>query len=90
MSEGEPAALEKAKSLHRFALNSGSSLREFVLCLTEPEALDLVEWYAREYEGISVTFDTDLEEVRRTGNPWPILKNFNVMGLQLAALEKLH
>lgn len=78
-----PAALEKATSLHRFATDTGSPLSSFLLVLTDPEALELLEWYGTQYAGTNEVFDLDLAIARRTGNPWPVLENFQVMGLAL-------
>ena len=68
MSAEQPAALEKAKSLHNFASHSGSPLKEFVLCLSQAEALELVEWYAMDYAGQSAQLTLTLRSrgARRT------------------------
>ena len=79
----EPVAMLKAKSLHNFASHSGMQLNTFALVLTEAEAAELLEWYAKDYAGVSAAFDVDIEIARRTKNPWPVLKNFNVYGLAI-------
>jgi hypothetical protein len=79
-----PAALVKAQSLHRFAVDQGAPLNSFQLVLTQPEAMELVEWYAKQYGGNNPVFNVDLEIVRRTGEPWDLLSNFQVMGFSMA------
>jgi hypothetical protein len=79
-----PAPLIKAQSLHRFAADQGAPLKEFQLVLTEPEAMELVEWYAAQYGGSNEVFDVDVEIARRTRNPWDLLSNFQCMGLAMA------
>jgi hypothetical protein len=76
------AAIEKAQSLYKFANSSGFPLETFALVLSEAEALELVEWYAKEYEG-NAEFDLDVSIARRTKNPWPLLANFHCMGLEI-------
>jgi len=84
---GRPAAIEKAESLYRFALNSGAQVSTFVLCLKPHEAQELLEWYATQYAGRSEQFDLDLEVARVSGDPWQILDNFQLLGLTLARAE---
>lgn len=79
-----PAALVKAQSLHRFAVDQGAPLDSFQLVLTEPEAMELVEWYAKQHGGNSPVFDVDVEIARRTSNPWDLLANFQCMGFAMA------
>jgi hypothetical protein len=79
---GDPAALAKAESLHKFASASGCPLETFALVLTELEALELLEWYATEYAG-NEQFDLDISIARRSKNPWPVLQNFRVLGLDM-------
>jgi hypothetical protein len=79
-----PAALDKAKSLHRFAADQGAPLDTFQLVLTEPEAMELMEWYVDEYGGANEMLELDAAEARRTRNPWDLLANFTCMGLAMA------
>jgi hypothetical protein len=79
---GDPAALAKAESLHKFASQSGYPLETFALVLTEAEAAEILEWYATEHEGNAV-FALDVDIARRTKNPWPVLANFRVLGLEM-------
>jgi hypothetical protein len=77
-------AIEKAESLYKFANSSGYPLNTFALVLSESEAVELLEWYAAQYQGTSEAFDLDIIIARRTGNPWPVLSNFHCMGLEIA------
>jgi hypothetical protein len=86
---GDPKALAKAESLHRFASHSGYPLETFALVLTETEAIELLEWYATEYCG-NAAFDLDVEVARRTKNPWPVLAHFRVLGLDMMPALVLH
>lgn len=79
-----PAAIVKAHSLHRFAIDQGAPLDTFQLVLTEPEAMELVEWYAGQYGGCNAVFDVDVDIARRTGHPWNLLANFQCMGFSMA------
>jgi len=77
------AAIEKAESLHKFATSSGMPISTFAVVLSEPEALELLEWYATQYAG-NAEFDLDVDIARRTKNPWPVLDNFQLLGLEIA------
>jgi hypothetical protein len=79
-----PAALVKAESLHRFATDQGAPLDTFQLVLTDPEAMELVDWYAKQFGGCNAVFDVDVEIARRTHNPWDLLSNFQCMGFAMA------
>lgn len=84
-----PAALAKADSLYKFACDQGALLETFQLALTEEEAVELLEWYATEYAG-NEQFDLDISIARRTKNPWPVLANFKLMGMDMAPVMVLH
>lgn len=85
----EPSALAKAVSLHHFAQAQGCPLEAFELCLSQPEALELLDWYGAQYSGQSECFDCDLEIAKRTQDPWPILANFVLLGLKMRPLSTL-
>ncbi len=77
------AAIQKAESLHKFASHSGYPIDTFALVISDKEAQDLLEWYAEQYEGTNDAFDTDLAVARLTRDPWPVLANFRVLGLDI-------
>jgi hypothetical protein len=77
------AAIEKAQSLYKFANSSGFPLQTFALVLSDVEAMELLEWYAEQYQG-NEPFDLDVDIARRTKNPWPVLEHFNCCGLEIA------
>ena len=81
--------MEKAESLYRFAQGQGSPLSTFQLTLTEPEAAELLNWYGLLYSGTNEMFDADFEIAKRTCNPWPILSQFELMGLKIQPLSTL-
>lgn len=80
----QPSALEKAESMARYVKERGAPLGEFQLALSLQEALDLVEWYADQHGGTNDCFDADVEIVRITKDPWPLLAHFNLCGLVIA------
>jgi hypothetical protein len=83
------AALEKAQSLHRFAESQGSPLSSFILVLSDTEALELLDWFKAEHEA-SELYDLDLEKAHKTGDPWEMLPEFNLMGFAIARVEQLN
>jgi len=85
----EPSALTKAASLHHFAASQGCPLESFELVLSEPEALELLDWYGQEYGGQNECFDVDFEIAKRTQDPWPVLSNFMLMGFKMRPASAL-
>ena len=85
----ELKALQKATSLYQFAQAQGSPLESFELVLSEPEALELLDWYGHEYGGTNECFDLDFEVAKRTKDPWPMLANFLLMGFRMRPLSRL-
>lgn len=84
-----PSALSKAASLHHFAEAQGSPLSTFELVLSEPEAMELLDWYGAQYSGTNDCFDLDFEEAQLTHDPWPILSQFVLMGFRMIPLGTL-
>jgi hypothetical protein len=79
-----PAALAKAESLYQYAQAQGAPLDTFLLVLSQEEAVELLEWYAGEYAGSSEAFDLDVSIARKAKDPWPVLANFHLLGLEMA------
>lgn len=86
----KPAAVEKAESLHKFAKSQGAQLSTFMLILSDAEALELLDWFQHEMCGYNATFMLDLEIAHRTGNPWEMLPNFQLMGFEIGRTSDLH
>jgi hypothetical protein len=79
-----PAALTKAESLNRFATEQGAPLSTFQLVLTNDEAMDLIAWFIEQQGPFpNEVLIYDAEIARRTKNPWPVLENFQLMGLAI-------
>lgn len=90
MSE-EPAALSRAASLKQHAEYLGAPLRDFSLVLNDAEAMELLEWYAKDtLYGTHPVFLRDLELARATQDPWAMLGNFTLLGFAFARRESLH
>jgi hypothetical protein len=85
-----PAAIDKARSLHRFATEQGAPLDSFKLALTDAEALEALDWFKTQMYRQDAAFDVDLEIAHRTGNPWQMLSNFQLMGLEVVRAEQLN
>jgi hypothetical protein len=82
--------LEKAESLYRFAQGQGSPLSTFKLILTAQEGLELVEYLVEQNEPNEM-LELDAAEAKRTGDPFVILSNFQLLGMEiLPSSEFLH
>ena len=86
----EPIAVERAKSLYAYAQAQGAVLNTFVVTVKPEEAMELLEWYATQYEGANEVFDLDVSIARRTKDPWPVLANFELWGMQIGPTSELH
>lgn len=86
----KPIAVEKAESLHKFAKSQGAQLSTFMLILSDKEAMELLEWFKSTMYRADVVFDLDLEIAHRTGNPWEMLPNFQLMGFEIGRASDLH
>jgi hypothetical protein len=80
----EPAALTKAASLYRFAMEQGAPLETFQLALTDTEALEVLDWFGGQMQP-NAAFEVDLEIAHRTGKPFEMLSSFQLMGLAIVA-----
>jgi hypothetical protein len=83
-----PPALEKARSLARFANSEGGGLAGFEVTLTADEAFDLVDWI-HDFSGLVSQeglpqLEADMVTARRANDPWIVLNNFTFYGLKTA------
>lgn len=84
-----PVALHKAESLRKYALASGCPLGEFALALTLGEAYELLD-YLLEAHPASALLKTDVAQAKIECNPWPVLANFQLLGLEIVPSAELH
>lgn len=83
------AALEKAESLHRFAVEQGARLGSFALTLSDSEALEILDWFVAQHPP-SELLNEDMLIAHATANPWPVLANFQLMGFAIVPKAQLH
>lgn len=76
------AAVEKAESLHRFAMSQGAHISTFKLMLSDAEGLELLDWFGEQHD--NELLDLDIAEAKRTKNPWAVLENFQLLGFEVA------
>jgi hypothetical protein len=79
----EPIALERAKSLHRYAFSQGAGVTDFRLCLSNAEGMELIRWLAEEHDFDDEDMEVDIEAAKRRGDPWPVLNQFSLLGLRM-------
>lgn len=76
------SALAKAESLHKFAKAQGCPLAEFQLVLSDVEGLELLEWFVEQYARNEI-LSLDVEIAQRTRDPWPVLCEFELLGMHM-------
>jgi hypothetical protein len=84
-----PAAVERAKSLHRYAFAQGAGVEDFILTLSDSEGLDLLDWLLEQQRAPDADLELEVREAKETGDPWPLLDTFTLMGLHLAPKRML-
>jgi hypothetical protein len=87
--EHKPVAIEKAQSLYNFAQAQGSPLSTFKLALTVKEGMELLDHMVANNEP-NEQLDIDVAEAKRTGDPFFVLSNFVLMGIEIVPVEILH
>lgn len=76
------SALAKAESLHKFAQSQGCPLADFQLVLSDVEGLELLGWFVEQYARNEL-LSLDVERARRTRDPWPVLSEFELLGMRM-------
>ena len=88
-----PAAVLKAESLAAYARSSGAPLSEFAVALTLGEGYELLDYLASGAMGILRNHEMlkrDIADAKAEGDPWIVLANFQLLGLDIVKAEKLN
>lgn len=85
----KPAALTKAESLERHARYLGVQPSEFCVAVTLGEAYELLDHLAREHPSNRALLD-DIATAKVEADPWPVLANFRLQGLEIVRADTLH
>lgn len=85
-----PAAVERAQALVRHARYLGAPLNQFVVSLTKPEGYEVMEWLREDSQLNRTLLDEDIEHARELDDPWFVLRNFHLFGLEIVRREDLH
>jgi hypothetical protein len=94
----DPPAVTRAHALLRHISKLGGRMDEFFVSVTREEGLDLLKWYRAKLaeqqlgeEQINLTLlDRDIRRAERKGDPFPVLENFKLYGLQIRPIQKVH
>jgi hypothetical protein len=89
----KPAAITKAESLANFVTSTGAPLKEFALALTKGEAYELLDYLAVGGLGFYANHAQlvrEITEARAAGEPFLILKNFQLAGLDIVQAASLN
>lgn len=91
--QGEPAAVERARTIRRYISTVGADVREFYVVITSDEGFELLRWFRARPE-VSIDsmnlrlLDMDIKKAAKRGNPFDVLENFTVCGLAIRPREK--
>lgn len=85
----KPAALSKAESLAAHARYLGVRPSEFMVSLTLGEAYELLDHLAAEHPTNRVLLE-DIAAAKTAADPWIVLANFQLQGLEIGRVNELH
>lgn len=87
----QPAALTKAESLIRHAHHLGVKPEEFQVALTLGEAYELLDFLVAQHNVAQQSrLEADVAEAKTSCNPWAVLVDFNLCGLEIVRQVDLH
>ena len=85
-----PAAIDKADTLYRYALTQGCELSSFAVAISAAEGLELVDYWGERNYRDDPTYQVDQKLAHKTGDPFPMLSNFVLNGMEIIAKGALH
>ena len=86
----EPAAVVRARSLLKHVKHLGASPEEFFVPVTAEEGFELLRWFRGQVTEEQMNLqllDRDIDRAKRRGNPWPMLENFRLCGLEIRRMN---
>lgn len=89
----EPACIERARALKRYAKSTGTPLQAWELYVTKAEAFELLIWLACTSDSAQLNVQLLREEIAKanvTDDPWPLLAEFRVEGFIAANMGELN
>jgi len=89
----EPAVVDRARALKRHAKYTGMPLREFCVTVTKGEAYELLTWFRQTADPKQtdlVLLDQAIQEAVDADDPFLVLKDFTLLGLEILPREQLH
>ena len=89
----EPACLERARALKRHAKYTGMPLGDFCITLTKDEGFELLNWFRTTADPRTIDLnllDEAIGQALELDNPFMVLKDFSLLGLDIIPREELH
>ncbi len=86
----EPAAVERARVMLRYAKQCAAPLHQLVVCVTQPEGFELLAWFRESADSRTIDLrllDDAIQEARQADDPWLVLKDFRLLGLGIERLQ---
>lgn len=86
----EPEAMEKAKTLRRFAKMTGAPLQQYAVSITDAQGVELMDWFLTQADPRMVDRDSlslAITEAKAHKDPWEVLQHFSLLGM---SIERLH
>lgn len=84
------AVIDRARSVLQHIDQIGGQPSDFSVCITAAEGFELITWLREQYAEIldMREFDHDVSLAQAAGDPWVVLKHFDILGLKIE--RRLH
>lgn len=82
----DPSAMEKARSLVRFAKLTGTPLKYYSVMLKDDEAVVLMDWFLEQADPRFVdrqALHLAIIEAKEHNDPWEVLAHFSLLGMSI-------
>lgn len=82
----EPSAMEKARTLVRFAKMTGTPLKYYSVTITDDEGMVLMDWFMDQADPRMVDCDAlrqAIVEAKDHKDPFEVLQHFSLLGMSI-------
>ena len=88
----EPAPVERARCLIRFAKHCGSPLHQFTVLATKHEGFELLDWLRETADPKQLDvklLDEAIMDARAADDPWRVIPEFRLFGMEVMRCDQL-
>lgn len=89
----EPAAVKRARDLRRHVDKLGAPLDDFYVLVSKDEGVELLAWFRANVDESKLNvslYDRDVRKALKKGDPFQVLEQFTLCGLQIKPSVRVH